>query len=128
MMKLEHESHSAVSQSRESFVAQTVHRSAADGYGTSRRSVQRAEEIQQRAFPRATRAEDCHHLTALHLQRHTIQHRQQATITANERLREIGRLQHHHSCRIASTGYKRAACRAGNNVASAAIARLARTI
>jgi hypothetical protein len=57
-----------------------------------------------------------------------IQHMDERPVTTSIGLRQIASFDDHHSCRIASTGYSRAACMAGWIVATAAIARLASTI
>src|SRR5688572_10702633 len=128
MVELEHEADLLVAEPREIFVAQAGEVHPADGDAAAGGSIERAKDVQQRALPGAARADDRHHLTLLHGDGDAIEHRQQTSISADELLREIDSLQHGHSCRIASTGYSRAACRAGYSVARAAIARLASTI
>src|SRR5581483_10335607 len=101
---------------------------AGDEHGAARRLVERAEEMEQRALPRAARADDRHHLAARHLKIHAVQHGDLAAVAPRLLCRQLTRFQRDHSCRSASTGNNPAAWRAGESVASAAMPRLASTI
>ena len=52
-------------------------------------------------------------VAARHFEVDAVEHGDRATVAAGVVLRQINRLQRDHSCRIASTGKSRAACRAG---------------
>src|SRR5688500_19271526 len=92
MMELEHEADLLVAEPRELFVAQAGEVHAADGDEAAGRTIERAEDVQQRALPGAARADDGHHLTLLHGDGDAIEHRQQTSISADELLREIDSL------------------------------------
>ena len=69
--------------------------------------------MQQGALPRAARTDDGQHLAAGDFEVHAVEHGDRPAVAAAVFLPEFYGLEHHHSCRIASTGYKRAACNAG---------------
>src|SRR5262249_57401267 len=90
--------------------------------------VERAEQVEQRALARSAGADHSEHLAAGDLQVDPVEDGDRAAVAAAILLPQFYSLEHHHSCRIASTGYRRAACSAGEAVASAATARLATTM
>ena len=128
VMELKDETHGAIPERRQRHVVEPTEIRSSDPDVAASGTVQRSEQVQERALARSAGPDDRHHLTPAHLERHAIQHRQQSTITANEDFRQIDRFQNRHSCRMASTGNNREACRAGYTVARAAIARLATMI
>jgi hypothetical protein len=87
-----------------------VERLASQDDVAPRGTVEGAEDVEQRALAGATRADDGHHLTAPDLKVDAVKHGHEAAIAATVAFREIVRLDNHHSCRIASTGYSLAAC------------------
>ncbi len=102
----------------------TVQRDAAAG-----RFVEGAEEVQQGALARTARADDGDDLATVHREVHMLQHFQQGAVAAPEHPPDARGFEGHaHSYRIASTGFRLAACHAGYNVATVATVTLARTI
>src|SRR5438270_1067144 len=127
-MELKNESHLPVAQHRKIIISSVFNPLACDRDSPPRRPIECPEKMQKRALPCAACSYDGHHLTTRNLQIHTVEHRNEPAVAANEGLGEVYCFQHHHSCRIASTGNNLAACLAGYRVASAAISRLASTI
>ena len=68
------------------------------------RTIERAEQMEQRALSRAARADDGDHLSPSDLQVDAVEHGDVPPSPPRVRLRQINRLEHRHSCRIASTG------------------------
>src|SRR5687768_1537299 len=90
--------------------------------------VERAQQVEQRALPRAARADDRHELAAAHGEIDAGQHLDEVAVAAGVHLAEGVRLEHrHHSWRIASTGSSAAAARDGYSVATTATSTLATT-
>src|SRR5882724_591552 len=91
-----------------------------------RRSVESAEQVEQRALPGSRRADDCDELAAPHVDIYAPQDLEQLPISAREHAPDrFAREQRVHSYRIAFTGSSRAACVLGYSGASVAITRLA---
>ena len=74
MIALENKTEMFPPQARQLVTVETSHVRSRDPVGTAGRFVQTAENIHQRGFPGAGRADDCHHLTGGNVQRNAFQH------------------------------------------------------
>src|SRR5258708_2466054 len=97
-------------------------------HNSARRIVEAAEQMQQGALSRSARSDDGDDLTSLDRQVQAVEYLDRSAISAAVGLGQFDRLEDAHSWRMASTGYRLAAWRAGYSVATAAIAMLASTI
>src|SRR5467141_4846181 len=130
MVKLEDEPNSAVSQLSKLHLVPPVNRLTSNYNIATRRFVERAENVHQRALAGSAGADDGDHLPALNGEIHTVENMKSVPITADVRLVDVVCLAygHRHSCLIASIGKSLDACTDGYTVATAAIAMLARII
>lgn len=130
MMKLEDEADGAVSELAELALVSPVNWLSPDYYIAARWLIQRPEDVHQRAFAGATRADDSDHLPTLNGKIHTIQDIEDVPVATYIGLIDVVGFQyrHRHSCRIASIGNNLDACTDGYTVAIAAIAMLAKMI
>ena len=111
-MELKHETDRAIAQGGDGVVLHPIEWPPVDQYTAGGWSVERAEQMQQRALPRTTRADDRNHLAPDDLQIDRVEHDDLTAVAADVRLRERLGLEYGHS-RIASTGSSRDACSAG---------------
>src|SRR5213075_750793 len=128
MMKLEHESQFSVPELRRTPGVEVGVTRPIQPDVPGRRTVERAQQMQQGALPRPRRADDRHELAAAHLHVDAPEDLEQMSVAAREHAaNRLGRKQRIHSYRIALTGSSRAACELGYSGASVAITRLAPT-
>ncbi len=116
MMKLEHEPHASGCAAPTSVSSSERCSSSPASRTVPRgRAVERAEHVQQRALPRAARADDRHHLAAGDLQIGPVEHGRsfRRPRPGTSCVEVYAPRSTHHSWRIASIGYRRAACSAG---------------
>ncbi len=109
-MELEHEPDLPIPNGGEPLLGKIRECLAVEHDAPARGRVERSEEMEERALPGPARADDGQHLAASHLEVDAVEDGQQPAVAAAVLLGQANRLEHHHSCRIASTGYRRAAC------------------
>src|ERR1051325_982540 len=128
VVKLEHESNSTIPKRRQLLIRLLFDALARDGHTAAGGLIEGAEQVQQGALARPAGSDNRDHFSPYDLEVDAVEHRNQPAVATHVRLCQVYRLQHRHSCRIASTGNNLAACLAGYRVASAAMRRLASTI
>src|SRR5207244_7996243 len=106
MVELKDKTDRPIAQLAELGLTATVHRLTSDYYIAARRFVQCTEDVHQRAFPGAARADHGDHLAAWHREVNAIENMQLVAVTANVRLVNVVSLSnsHRNSCLMYSIG------------------------
>src|SRR5687767_16020332 len=129
MMELKYEANGSVSERGQLLLVESVDRLAPNADISTRRLVQSAEYVQQRALAGAARSNDRDHFAAGERKVNALQDIDCSPVTADVGLVEVVCFENgRHSCLIASIGYSRDAWIAGYSVATADVRMLARTI